>query len=174
MISDCKLPQRSKSNLPALAWNRMLEYPSLINPITVWWNYRLIMENFNEEEAAHICSLALSPIQQADRLVWSGTKNGVFTVRTAYHLELNNINQIGVEPSLACENEVFWKSLWSLQVPGVLKQFAWKCCSEALPTKANLYRRCVLPDHQCPLCENQSESIFHILWSCPSSVTVWQ
>jgi hypothetical protein len=132
------------------------------------------MENFNEEEATHICSLALSPIQQADRLVWSGTKNGVSTVRSAYHLELNSRNQKGGESSSVCENEAFWKSLWSLQVPGVLKQFAWKCCSEALPTKANLHCRCVLADPRYPLCENQSKSIFHILWSCPSSVAVWQ
>lgn len=35
---------------------------SLIDPNTGWWNYELIKENFNEEEASHICGLALSPL----------------------------------------------------------------------------------------------------------------
>jgi hypothetical protein len=42
---------------------------ALIDPNTGWWNYELIKANFNEEEAAHICGLALSPLQQADWLV---------------------------------------------------------------------------------------------------------
>jgi hypothetical protein len=86
----------------------------------------------------HICSLVFSPLRQPDRVVWSGTKNGGFTVRSAYHMEVTRRIQEGGETSSSKENLEFWKCIWSLQVLGVLKHFVWKVCSNTLPTKANL------------------------------------
>ncbi|XP_062155219.1 uncharacterized protein LOC133863283 [Alnus glutinosa] len=43
-----------------------------------------------------------------------------------------------------------------------------------LPTKANLAQKMNNQDPSCPICQQQVEIVFHILWECPSSMTVWQ
>jgi hypothetical protein len=50
------------------------------------WNSSLIKEIFNEDEAKAICKIPLSSGLSKDRLIWMGTKNGDFTVRSVYHL----------------------------------------------------------------------------------------
>jgi hypothetical protein len=59
---------------------------SLINTDTNWWNIPLIQEMFNREEADTICSLALCSGRQDDKLIWMGSKNGIISIRSAYHL----------------------------------------------------------------------------------------
>jgi hypothetical protein len=43
-----------------------------------WRNVPLVMEIFNKEEAEKICSMPISTIGQADKLIWCGTANGIF------------------------------------------------------------------------------------------------
>jgi hypothetical protein len=40
--------------------------------------------------------------------------------------------------------------------------------------KANLHSRKIISDPLCPICSREPENVFHILWTCPSSVAVWQ
>jgi hypothetical protein len=58
---------------------------ALIDDSTKWWNYELIREVFPEDEVRRICSMVLSPLGQKDKIVWAGTKKGIFTVHNAYH-----------------------------------------------------------------------------------------
>jgi hypothetical protein len=59
---------------------------SLIDNDTNWWDIQLIRDVFNEEDAALICNIPISPQRQEDKLVWVGTRNGEFTVRSTYHI----------------------------------------------------------------------------------------
>jgi hypothetical protein len=61
---------------------------SLMDEDTLWWNTTLISEIFSVEEAALIYNVPISPPRQEDNLVWLGTKNGVFTVKSAYHMAI--------------------------------------------------------------------------------------
>jgi hypothetical protein len=67
-----------------------------------------------------------------------------------------------------------WKPLWKLDALAVLKHFAWKVGNDLLPTKTNLVWHHIGTDSLCPFCLDQPETAWHILWSCPSSVAVWQ
>jgi len=68
----------------------------------------------------------------------------------------------------------FWKTIWALHAPTALKNFIWKICKNLLPTKENLYKMRIVSDNTCQLCLGDVETTFYVLWSCPSSVVVWQ
>jgi hypothetical protein len=49
------------------------------------WNEELINDVFEATEANVIKAIPLNPFLPPDRLLWRGTSDGVFTVRSAYH-----------------------------------------------------------------------------------------
>lgn len=53
------------------------------------------------------------------------------------------------------------------------KMFLWKGCHDILPTKETLFRKQVVHDMLCPICERETKLVLHILWSCPSAQDVW-
>jgi hypothetical protein len=50
------------------------------------WKEELIQAEFGEEEAKTISGIPSNPLLPADKLIWRGTVNGEFSVRSAYHL----------------------------------------------------------------------------------------
>ena len=64
---------------------------ALIDENTHWWNSSLVSEIFGAEEAALIFNIPISPARQHDTLVWLETKNGEFSVKTAYHMAKENM-----------------------------------------------------------------------------------
>lgn len=146
----------------------------LINPATGWWNFRLIRTIFNHADADSICRLVLSPLKSRDKLVWNGTKSDIFSVKSAYHMEKQRREQEAGGCSTAPNLRVFWKLVWSLPAPTVLKNFIWRVCHNLLPTKENLYRKGIVDDPKCSLCQVDSESVCLAFWSCPSALVAWQ
>ncbi|XP_062145408.1 uncharacterized protein LOC133852660 [Alnus glutinosa] len=51
--------------------------------------------------------------------------------------------------------------------------FLWRACNDILPTKNNLYKRKVVIDQLCPICNSEVESVGHALWRCVSAQAVW-
>lgn len=76
-----------------------------------------------EEEAQIISSIPFSPLQPKDRLIYRGTKNGNFTVRNAYYLEVEKQCSSKGESSGTNSMEKIWKTLWSQAVPNSVKVF---------------------------------------------------
>lgn len=83
----------------------------LIDKNTRWWNISLIHEVFQADESATICQMHASPYYKKDQLVWIGTSNGEFSVRSAYHLEERNSKGNG-ECSQAFVHGNLWKRIW--------------------------------------------------------------
>jgi hypothetical protein len=50
------------------------------------WNVDLLQAEFEDEEAKVISGIPLNPLCPKDKLIWRGTMNGEFSVRSAYHL----------------------------------------------------------------------------------------
>ena len=145
---------------------------SLIDSATGWWNINLIDWYFHPPEARLIKSLPLSSIPLPDSLVWSSEKSGSYSVKSGYKLlcELHNhTNHLQVSESQLG----FWKSIWKMKVPGKIKHFIWKACTNSLPTKDNLLKQKTLHESVCPHCAGESKSIVHALWSCACIRIVW-
>jgi hypothetical protein len=56
-----------------------------------------------------------------DRLRWSASKQGFFTVRSAYFLEKTRRAQKQGESSNQGATKKFWKMAWALKIPPVLR-----------------------------------------------------
>nr|POE58912.1 putative ribonuclease h protein [Quercus suber] len=106
--------------------------------------------------------------------VWAATLNGLFIVRSAYKLAMEESRSSNrgssSNPSKTCR---FWKRLWSLQVPHKVRPFTWRACKSILPTKENLVRRAIQLNVGCEECKEEVEFVGHILWSCSRAKEVW-
>jgi hypothetical protein len=156
---------------------RILEENATVNQLidagSGEWNKALVQEVFVEQEAGIICNIPISRYQNGDKLIWRATPTGTFTVRSAYHLEVERRSTAMGEGSQPSQDTKFWKFLWSLGIPNSTKVFVWRACREILPTKVNLKKRKVITDDTCFLCQNMQETTTHALWGCPASTDVW-
>ena len=136
---------------------------ALISPTTGWWNTNLIDLCFYPPEAYLIKSLPLSLLPQPDSVVWRPEKSGCYSVKSGYKLlcELDTIR-----PRVSDSQKCLWKNIWKLKVPGKIKHFLWKACTNSLPTKENLLKRKILQEPDCPRCNSEPESAVHAIWSC--------
>ncbi|GLT53637.1 hypothetical protein SLA2020_268950 [Shorea laevis] len=96
---------------------------TLIDVDTRWWNLGLIHSIFNPSKAARICSLPLSPRGNPDQLIWRGTSNGIFSVRSAYHIKNEEAIRATSESSSASCTRAIREQLWTLRVPELSKIF---------------------------------------------------
>jgi ribonuclease HI len=127
---------------------------------------------FLEDEAKIINSIPISPLPVEDRIIWRGTTNGNFSVRSAYFLEVEKNEAQRGETSRPVKG-ILWKECWNMKVPNVVKLFLWKALHNLLPTRVNLAKKGVITDTLCPICAMDEETVLHVLWSCPASVDVW-
>ncbi|KAG6721291.1 hypothetical protein I3842_03G106200 [Carya illinoinensis] len=142
-------------------WCEMVS--DLINPSQRSWKKELLQEMFSEPEIQGITSIPISLGGREDKMFWSFTANGMYTVKSGYH------HQRQVE---ALESTV-WKKIWQLKVAPAVKIFIWKVCNEAIPTLANLKKRRVVEDSSCIVCKSEPETSSHVLWGCPAATDVW-
>lgn len=114
----------------------------------------------------------LCPVQAMDSLVWWGTINDVFSVKSVYHMEkeLQAIRRSW--SSREGVGDYVWKMIWNLKILNAIKMFMCKACTDLLPTKVNLLWRGVVSDSLCSICLREDEMVKHILWSCPSAQDV--
>jgi hypothetical protein len=69
-----------------------------------------VHEIFCREKADIICNLGICLGRQKDKLIWVGTKNGVFSIRSAYHLA----QRYGEVEKGSCSNSDNERSFWKL------------------------------------------------------------
>jgi ribonuclease HI len=145
----------------------------LLDGDSKWWNSQLVESIFSAEESQLILSIPPSSTNQPDTLIWRGSPNGCFTVRSAYYIQLEITKRGLATCSTNKESTSLWKQLWALKIPNNQKNFLWRASQDILPTRGNLRRRKITDDYLCPICGLSEETTVHILWQCPSAVDVW-
>ena len=146
---------------------------SLINGASGWWNTNLIDLCFYPPEAKLIKSLPLSSIPQPDTMVWRLEKSGCYSVKSGYKFLCELLSHDPIRSQTLDSGKSFWKSIWKMKVPGKIKHFLWKACTNSLPSKENLLKRKIIQEADCPRCTGSSESVVHALWSCSCIKVVW-
>jgi ribonuclease HI len=169
--------------LPNAVTYKVMSPPTVLNPSatvselikedTGWWDSELLNRIFIPEEVDLIQAMPISSTNQDDILVWRGAKTGLFSVRSAYYIQLELEKRYTAASFNNTGTSKIWTSLWALKIPNVEKKIIWKACHDILPTKANLCKRKIIDDPLCPLCESETETVLHALWQCPAAVDAW-
>lgn len=133
----------------------------------VEWDIDLIQDIFEQRDANLILSIPLRP-NDVDIWFWNKEKLGGYTVKSAYAmLQENNteaVSEIDTDT---------WKKVWSLKLPPKVKNFMWRSLTECLPTKDNLIKKKVAVIQSCPVCNLESETVFHTLVTCQFAELCW-
>ena len=128
---------------------------------------------FYPPKAALIKSLPLCNVPQPDILIWPKENSGMYSVKSRYKclIELATIDT--VRPIVFAAQKSFWKNIWKLNVPGKIKHFLWRSCTNSLPSKENLKKRAIPIDPICHLYSRENEFVLHALWGCAKVQSVW-
>jgi hypothetical protein len=132
------------------------------------WNEDKLQEVFYEQDVLDIRSISVGGAGTEDYHVWNFTKNGIFLVRSAYHLAMKQkkVKAGMVESSSSCSVHKGWLALWSTNVPGKVKIHTWRLLKNGLAVGSELARRRIKAGVDCVAC-GREETALHRFWHCP-------
>ncbi|CAN1130761.1 Putative ribonuclease H protein At1g65750 [Linum perenne] len=147
---------------------RELVVSDLMIPELLEWDEELILDIFNGRDASLILSLPLPNHRRRGRRVWHLSKDGSYTVRSAYRVYMERVlnrEYLNVDGN--------WLIIWGLQVPPKVKHFVWRLGRNVLSTKENLHQRHIQINGDCGSCNSFFESTFHLFVECDMARRCW-
>ena len=137
---------------------------SLIDHDLKCWNIDLLGQGLLPRDVEIIKQITLSKRRPSDRLIWTGTSNVKFTVRSAYHLLLHEQDRVLESTSRGMgASQHLWSAIWSAKVQPKIRVFMWRACLDILPTRTKLFDRGILSFFTCQWCEDDPETTSHVL-----------
>ena len=135
----------------------------LLDEETVSWIEDRVLEEFLPHEAKFKLSLPLSSTRAEDTLIWTGTKNGCYSTKSAFHLLSYKAAGLVPGPSNPSAHKKFLLDIWSLNVPNKIHHFIWRSINDTLPTKLNLHKRHITQNFLCERCCCETEDVIHAI-----------
>lgn len=111
-------------------------------------------------------------IATEDVLIWPHLHDGGISANRVTGFSRRKLSWI----NLLCTPDLtqnYGKEFWALRVPNKVKNFLWRTCRNALPTKDILVRRTIIDDPLCSRCHEEHETPLHALWLCRELDPVW-
>lgn len=102
--------------------------------------------------------------EKEDTLAWKTSQDGDFSIASAYKSAKTEDTNL---------QSFLGKWLWKLDTLPKIKHFLWLCFHQSVPVRQVLNARGILCNTCCPLCQNQEESIIHLLHDCPFALRFW-
>lgn len=141
----------------------------LINEHDGAWDENLVRDNFESANSSQILRIPLCSSMPMDRLIWNETASGLFSVKSAYHI---NRSRAGV--SNRDDDDQPWKKLWNTKATPRCKLLVWRICNNVIPIKPPLRRRGFCLEDWCLVCKKDVESAVHIFRDCTLDLEVWK
>jgi hypothetical protein len=110
-----------------------------------------------------------------DQQAWAPTKHGLFTVKSAYDMDMEE----SWRPSHEADSFVpdgtraIWGLVWKSDVAPKVQHFAWKLANDSLPIWRNKQKRNLETMDQCPICGREPEDNFHPFFGCTLAKELW-
>jgi hypothetical protein len=98
------------------------------------WDEAKLAKYFYDFDMEDIKKISIGGKEIEDCLAWNFTKNGVFSVRSAYHLQMSIRKQkeSHSESSCSVQEHKGWLVLWGANVPGKVKVHVWRLIRNGL------------------------------------------
>lgn len=115
----------------------LLKVADLMDPKTNEWMSELLEELFTPEEVQLICKVPPSVRNPVDRIVWHFTKNGLYNVKSGYHVFRKMFSLI-LQASTSSSNSdtrSLWNKVWRAGVQPKVKSFIWRFVRGIVLTK---------------------------------------
>lgn len=138
------------------------------------WDSSALAATFPPHIVNSIMAIPISSSNQSDCIRWMFSKDGQFTVKSAYWAAKRLKDVASSTPSSSSNNPAPWKWFWHLRIPHKVKIFLWRCMRGILQTKVNLQRRGSVLDATCPRCCVAPETMDHVLRDCQWSFFFWR
>jgi hypothetical protein len=102
--------------------------------------------------------------QDNDKLRWGYMPRGTFTIKESYQLLI---------PPMPDPPDPGWAKLWALRTWPKISIFLWQVLHRRILTWDNILKRGFSGPSRCVLCNNNEESIDHLLNNCTFSNNLW-
>jgi hypothetical protein len=131
-----------------------LSVADVIMPDEKSWNLPLISSLFEPNSVLKIVKTPLYNSVTADKRICHREKDGMYSVKSAYHLCV----QEELDP-IHLKMTGNWNLIWKLKIPPRVKNLLWRICRQCIPTV-------------CALCNEHDEDSRHIFFDCSSSKNI--
>ena len=142
------------------------------------WDVDRVNTTFSEEVATQVLQIPISKFGESDFASWPHTKNGQYSVRSAYNMarteefhKFRSAAKTG-RASNTEEEALLWKKLWAITAPGKMKFTLWRFAHDCLPSGQQLVHRHIPASDACVFC-GRPEPALHTLLFCPYAQDVW-
>lgn len=143
-----------------------LRVSDLLCPLTNQWDLDKIILHLPQYEDT-ILRIITSSAPSLDTLVWLPEKQGVYSTKTGYGLEVMEKNGNDRD-----DHQLDWlKHIWNVATSPKLKDFLWKIIKKAIPVSDNLCKRGIQP-FNCKRCGAYEDDL-HVFLTCPFAEEVW-
>jgi hypothetical protein len=129
------------------------------------WDTQVLKTCFYNHDIEEICKIRLSERMHA----WHYEKTGIFSVKSAYRLALEQDQKISEQPgssAMASGSRPLYRAIWTAQVPPKVKAFAWRLAQEGLATQCNRRPRKQTQSATCQICGAGDEDGHHAVVQC--------
>ncbi|KAH6797549.1 hypothetical protein C2S52_022103 [Perilla frutescens var. hirtella] len=97
----------------------------LMNNDAPSWKTDLVITLFCRKDADEILSIPLSDRRPSDRRIWKPSKNGKFSIKTAYHLAVKTSSHLPPLRASPSYQPKEWTRLWQIKTIPRVKTFIW-------------------------------------------------
>lgn len=124
----------------------------LIDPNTNHQRVSLIVGIFSREEVENIMKILISCTNKLEKLIWNGTSNGEFTVKSVYHFQKALKELSKSQPSISNDRSAMLLVLWKMNIHLANEIFLWRACLEGLSTNLNIFKIRIVDNPKCAIC----------------------
>lgn len=140
-----------------------------INPTMKTWDKEKLGLYISNEHLNEVAKVPISLSSAEDKVIWRFTKSGIYNVKSGYaHQTISNQRGKPSLPSCSYSPSVtMWKKMCSIPTLPKIRVFMWKVLKNWIACRANLVRRKCGSNPNCPICEEDNETMEHLLFHCP-------
>ncbi|KAG7568115.1 Reverse transcriptase domain [Arabidopsis thaliana x Arabidopsis arenosa] len=137
------------------------------------WNQFLLSELFFPPDVVRIMSYPPN-LASLDSHIWAYNRNGIYTVKSGNRL-ISHLQRVPGPISVQDQEARALKmKIWDLKTVPKIKMFLWRALSGALAVSVCLQAHGMNTDLTCSLCQDDIESISHVLFQCWPAREVWE